>query len=359
MEVRFEDHASFQRAAALAALGGGVLAAVAPSFALAPAAVAGSAVALAVAPELAGPARRRRVAAAAACVLAVAGALLNPRAAWLLPICGAMLGVLFAVARRDSAQGSGAPPGWQFLLAAALGAGAAYFAGATLLPLASLLTALVPGWIANGVSGAAFGLWAAVAAAPLHVAVGGDPVEARFAGLRASLPPDVRGLAERAVSARRGAAGELPPGARGDLRGLIDALALAALDVADRAGSLSRAASLSLEEELQRRFAQLNESAAGAEDAAARGSYQRAAEALEGQLEHFRRVRRARERALARLHEDVANLERARFSLTLLHGADAAHGAAELDLLHDRLQHGALAFEAEEELAVAPARARA
>jgi hypothetical protein len=144
-----------------------------------------------------------------------------------------------------------------------------------------------------------------------------------------------------------------------DLRGLIDSLALAALDVAERTASLSRAATPSLEEELQRRFAQLQKSAADAEDQAARSSYQRAAEALEGQLEHFRRVRRARERALARLHEDVANLERVRFSLTLLRGADAVRGAVELDLLHDRLQHGALAFEAEEDLAVAPARARA
>jgi hypothetical protein len=359
MDVRFEDHAQFQRAAGLAAVGGGLLAAVAPQLALAPAAVAGSAIAVALAPGLTGPVRRRRVAAAVACVLAAGAALLNPRAAWLLPLCGAMLGVLFAIARRDSAQDLDAQPGWVIALAAALGAGAALLASVALAPLAGALAALVPGWMATGASGAAFGLWAGLAAAPLHVAVGAGPVEARLAALRAMLPAEVRGLVERAVSARRGAAEELPVSARGDLRGLIDALALAALQVAERVASLSRAAAPSLEEELQRRFAQLQESAAGAEDPSARSSYQRAAEALEGQLEHFRRVRRARERALARLHEDVANLERVRFSLTLLRGADAVRGAAELDLLHDRLQHGALAFEAEEDLAVAPARARA
>jgi hypothetical protein len=359
MDVRFEDHAQFQRAAGVSALGGGLLAAAAPLLALAPAAVAGTAVAVALAPGLAGPARRLRVAAALACVLLAAAALLNPRAAWLLPLCGAMLGVLFAIARRDSTQDCFAQPRWVIALVAALGAAATLLASVLLAPLSSALAALVPGWMAAGASGAAFGLWAALAAAPLHVAIGGDLVEARLAALRPSLPAEVRGLAERAVSARRGAADELPPRARGDLRGLIDALALAALDVAARAATLSRAAAPSLEEELQRRFAQLQESAASAEDPAARGSYQRAAGALEGQLEHFRRVRRARERALARLHEDVANLERARFSLTLLHGADPAHGAAELDLLHDRLQHGALAFEAEEALSVAPAAARA
>jgi len=360
MDVRFEGHAQFQRAAGLAAMGGGVLAAVAPQLALAPAAVAGSAIAVALAPGLTGPLRRRRMAAAVACLLAAGAAVLNPRATWLLPLCGAMLGVLFAIARRDSAEEGDARPGWVIALAAALGAGAALLASVALAPLANALAALVPGWMATGASGAAFGLWAGLAAAPLHVAVGADPVDARLAMLRASLPSEVRGLAERAVSARRGAAEELPVGARGlDLRGLIDSLALAALDVAERTAWLSRAATPSLEEELQRRFAQLQKSAADAEDQAARSSYQRAAEALEGQLEHFRRVRRARERALARLHEDVANLERVRFSLTLLRGADAAHGAVELDLLRDRLQHGALAFEAEEDLAVAPARARA
>ena len=359
MDVRFEDHAQFNRAAGLSALGGGALAAVAPHLLLAPAAVVGSALAIAFAPGLVAPARRRRLAAAAACALAAGASLLEPRASWLLPLCGAMLGVLFAIARRDSARESGAagPSGAVIALSAALGAGAVMLATLALSPLATALMAIVPGFLATGASGAAFGLWAGLAATPLHVTFGADPVEARLSALRPGLAPDLRALAERAAAARRGAADELPPGARGDLRGLIDSLALAALDVAERAASLTRAASPALEQELQHRSAVLLASAAKAEDPAARDSYQRAADALEGQLDHFRRVRRARERALARLHEDVANLERARFSLTLLRGPDCA---AELDLLTDRLQHGALAFEAfEEDVKVAPERVRA
>ena len=350
MDVRFEDHPQFQRAAALAALGGGALAAVAPHLALAPAAVVGSAVAVALAPGIVQEARNRRVAAAVACALAAGASLLEPKASWLLPLCGAMLGVLFAIARRDSARANGVkgPSGMTIALAAALGAGAVMLASLALSPLATALAALLPGWIATGASGAA-----GLAAVPLHVTVGGDAVEARLAALRASLGPDLRALAERAVAARRGAADELPAGARFELRGLLDSLALAALDVAERTASLTRAASPAVEENLTTRSAQLSKSAAETEDPAARQSYQRAADALEGQLDHFRRVRRARERALARLHEDVANLERARFSLTLLRGPDCA---AELDLLHERLQHGAIAFE---ELEVAPTRVRA
>ncbi|MCA1829130.1 MAG: hypothetical protein ABR567_05865 [Myxococcales bacterium] len=355
MDVRFEDHPQFQRAAGLAALGGGALAAVAPHLALAPAAVVGSAFAIALAPGVVREARNRRVAAAVACLLAAGASILQPKASWLLPLCGAMLGVLFAIARNDSAKSNGArsPSGFTIALAGALGAGAVILASLALSPLATALAALVPGWIATGISGAAFGLWAGLAAVPLHVTAGGDAVELRLAALRASLGSDVRALAERAAAARRGAADELSPGTRADLRSLIDQLALAALDVAERTASLTRASSPALEEDLTKRSAQLAKSAAETPDPAARQSYQRAAEALEGQLDHFRRVRLARERAMARLHEDVANLERARFSLTLLRGPDCA---AELDLLHERLQHGAIAFE---ELEVAPVRVRA
>ena len=344
MEVRFEDHPQFQRAAALAAVGGGALAAVSPQHWLAQAAIVGSALALACAP----PARRQRIAPALVCLLAAVGSLLVSHSACLL-LCGAMLSVLFALARRDSAKASGTaePSGVAIACSAALGAGAVLLAALALSPLATALAALLPGWLATGASGAAFGLWAGCAAAPLHIALGVDAVEARLVALRPLLTPEVRGLAERAAQARRGAAEELPKGTRGELRGLLDSLALAALDVAERTASLSRSAAPAVEEEIKTRSAQLIKSAQGAEDLSARSSYQRAAEALEGQLEHFGRVRRARERALARLHEDVANLERARFSLTLLRGADHVRGAQELDLLQDRLQHSALCFEAE------------
>ncbi|HMC34229.1 MAG TPA: hypothetical protein VKH65_07475, partial [Myxococcales bacterium] len=84
-------------------------------------------------------------------------------------------------------------------------------------------------------------------------------------------------------------------------------------------------------------------------------SYLRAADALSSQLEHLQRVRRVRERALARLHEEVANLERAGFALTLL---DAPGSAAELQLLHERLRHGATVLEETGELAAPAIRAR-
>jgi hypothetical protein len=170
-------------------------------------------------------------------------------------------------------------------------------------------------------------LWLGIASAPLHVLFGADQVEARLSALRISLSAELRPLAERAVSARRAALALLP---RGELRGVFDSLALAALQVAEQASELSRSASPALENDLQRRSATLTQSAAKTDDPAAQQSYQRAAEALQGQIDHLLRVRRAKDRAIARLHEEVENLERARFSLTLVQDPEAA---ASLDLL--------------------------
>src|SRR5205085_2464623 len=141
-----------------------------------------------------------------------------------------------------------------------------------------------------GGAGAALGLWFVLAAAPLHVTVGADAVEARLAALRPVLSAEIRSLAERAAAARRGAVCGLPAGARADLRGLIDSLAMAALDLAARAAELGRAAPASLETDLCARSEQLAKSAAATTDDAARQSYQRAAEALQGQLDHLGRV---------------------------------------------------------------------
>jgi hypothetical protein len=307
-------------------------------------AIAGSAAAVAVWPGD----RRRKAALAIACTLI---GVLAIRSAFPLWPSGALLGLLLVVARTDAAKESGslAPSMLARLAAIALCAATALIALPALVQQFSLV---LPRLAAAAACGGALGLWFALAAAPLHIAAGADPVEAKLSALRPSLNAELRALAERAAAARRGAASELPAGARADLRGLLDSLALAALGLAARAAELGRAAPSSLEADLKARTEQLAKNAAAAEDDPARQSYLRAADALEGQLEHLRRVRRARERSLARLHEEVANLERARFSLTLLHGADAERGTVELDLLHDRLQHSAVVCEQEMAVAV-------
>lgn len=307
MEARFDDHGGFQRTVLLCTAG----AAAAGVFGL----EAGAAAALLTLSAWPGAeVKRRRVLAGLGA--AIFGGWFFSGESWLLPMTGALLGLSFALGRRETDARS--PKPWAIAITVALTA-----ASTLLLPLAGAVTQLLPRFVA----GAAYGLWLGIASAPLHVLLGEDPLEARLSSLRVSLSAELRALAERAVSARR-AAFELLP--RGELRGVFDSLALAALQVAEQAAELSKSASPALENDLQRRSAALTQSAAKTDDEAARQSYQRAAEALQGQLDHLLRVRRAKDRAVARLHEEVENLERARFSLTLVQDPEAA---ADLDAL--------------------------
>jgi hypothetical protein len=311
MQVRFEDHAGFQRTVALCA-GGAALAAL---FAV-EAGAAGALLCLSIWPGR--EVRRRRLLAGAGA--GVFAAWFFSGEWWLLPVLGALLGLSFALGRCEAGDGP-LPRTAAVLASVALGAAAGWAA-----PLAAALAPLLP----KAVAGAAYGLWLGLAAAPLHLRLGEDPVEARLWALRVSLTPELRSLAERAAAARRGALDLLPAGARADLRRAFDSLALSAVLSAERAAELSSSASPGLEDDLQRRAAAFGASGAGTDDAAARKSYERAAEALQGQIEHLRRLRRARDRSIARLHEEVATLERARFSLTLI---DDPGSAAALDLL--------------------------
>jgi len=334
MDVRFEDHASFQRCAAWCAAGGAALGMTGSL----PFAAAGSALAL-----LAFRHGGRRIAAAcASAAVGVAWALLG--LPWAAAVSGAMLGLLLGVDRGDAAAENGTtPPSAGAIAAAALAGAVALVIASTLLPgLSTALASVVPHWTGGAAAGGMLGLWAALAAVPLHIRVGGDALELRLGVLRSSLGPDLRGLAERAAAARRGALAKLPGGIGAEIPASIDALAAAALELAARAAELSRAASPQAEEELKRRSAWLSQSAQAAGDAEARRCYENAGEALAAQLDHLRRVRAARERVLARLHENVANLERTRFSLTLLQGPELE---AEVASLQQCLRQGATAFE--------------
>ena len=345
MEVRFADHGSFQRAAGCFLAGGAALGMTGSL----PLAAAGSALAL----LLAGRARAPFVLCAVAGCAAFALPWFAAPPAWTAAGCGAILSLVLTRAGASAAKERAFPPASAVAIAAtALAVIGVAALGFTLLPqLTLVLRAALPGWMAGAVSGGALGVWTAVAALPLHLQSGADPVEDRLLALRLTLGPELRGLVERAVAARRGAASEIPEGACAELRGLIDSLTAATLDLAARAQGLSRAAAPETGDELQHRALQLKKAADEAADPAARQSYLRAADALSAQLEHFQRVHRARERTVARLHEEVANLERARFSLTLIKGPD---GAAGLALLHERLKAGATVFE-ETDAVAAPA----
>jgi hypothetical protein len=164
MDLRFEDHADYQRGAIWCAAGGAALA----TLGSLPLAVAGSAFALTLGCAT-GPWRPRIVAACACAAAAVAWAL-APRP-WSAPACGAVLGLLFAAARAEAARRSGALPPSRLAVALAIATAMAVLGlAAVVLPYLSFaLATFVPASMAAGVSGAVLGLWAALSAAPLHL----------------------------------------------------------------------------------------------------------------------------------------------------------------------------------------------
>ncbi len=362
MRITFEDHALFHRTALRAALGAGLFGFAAHLLWFAPGARA-AAPAIAAGALAALFAKRRP-----ALILVAAGFLLAAVAdqaaslrQQLLAAFGAVLalGVAEARAHRAREAGEPLPSPWLVALSCALAAAAGAFLPAGLATLGPALDADLPRWAAWPLVGALAGVWFASATVPLHLALVSDAVEERLAEVRGGMLGELRPLVDRVAAARREALAALAVqrsalsgAAVAALRAELDGLSLAALDLARRGAELSRAATPALDADLSRRAAELHAAAASASDALAEKSYRRAAETLDGQLEHLRVVRRGRDRLLARLHEEVAQLERARFSLLLLRNADAERSAAELEILSGRLRQSAQAVEGEAEVGV-------
>src|SRR4051812_23685131 len=185
MDVRFDDHPSFQRCAAWCVAGGAALGMTGSL----PFAAAGSALGLLVFRH-----KGRRIAAAcASAAIAVAWAFLG--LPWAAALAGAMFGLLLGVDRGDAAaeNGTAPPSAWAVAATAFAGALAVEMASAVLPGLSTALASVVPGWTAGAAAGGTLGLWAALGAVPLHIRVGGDAVEMRLGLLRYSLGPDLRG----------------------------------------------------------------------------------------------------------------------------------------------------------------------
>src|SRR5512138_1919493 len=167
MEIRFEDHAGFHRSIARAVCGAAVAGALAPAGWLVQAAVAGSALAVALWPGRARGGVSRRWPAAALTVVACVASALEPRQVALLSLCALPFTLVLAAAREGGEAGSGTARTW---LAVAAGAGAIAVAGMTLPAVAGSFAAYVPLAVASAAAAAAGALWFVLAGAPLYVA---------------------------------------------------------------------------------------------------------------------------------------------------------------------------------------------
>jgi hypothetical protein len=317
MELRFNDHASFHRAALGMVGTSAILGFALQSTSMAPAiaGVAGMVVGATVA-------YRRvlwRSALGAAGLLAVVFLMAGPVA---FIAAGLMTGLALSVGLR----------GTRALLTIALGAlvtVTAIWAGARIEFAQE--TARWPLWATSSVASAAAGMVGLLALLPRHLALSSDPVATALRRLPTGLDAEVRALCARSVGIWTSTRARLAADDHG--RELLRDGVLKTLEVAAR--SAGGDASPGAGDELTRRMAELDRRIEASTDAEVRAQYTAARAALDDQRRYRERIQQGRERLVARLHNHVAALEK--FQLAAL-GVDAMRSQTSTATLVEQLE---------------------
>lgn len=211
------------------------------------------------------------------------------------------------------------------VLAAILG-GAGLFVGHVLLtwnPLGGWL----PGPMTSALAGASAGLFFGLASAPKHLAPPADPVEQAFRSALAAKDGEIHGIVERAWTIYRALRAELQqrlddPTAR-TLTDRSREAVLRVLDIAGQCRQVDSDLAGTPVAQLDERIAELGRKIDAARDPSAQATYRDAMTSLQAQKEAVDRISLGRERIVARLHANVAILEKLRFSLIHLRNAHA------------------------------------
>lgn len=218
------------------------------------------------------------------------------------------------------------------LVAAILGAAGA-FVGRVILGQ-ELLEGLVPAPVGAALAGAASGLFLGLAAAPKHIARPRDPMEIAFGTAIAGSKDELKAILQRALAIHQAVRSDLE--ARGDdavvakLGARVRDSSMRILQIAEQCRRIESELGLVRVDELQERIAELEAKAESAKDARARATYQSAVETLRSQERSFAEAHAGSERVVARLHANVALLEKVRFSLIQLRNADAERWGTEV-----------------------------
>ena len=226
-------------------------------------------------------------------------------------------------------------------LVASVLAAAGLFVGQVLLGW-DLLSSWLPGPLAAGAAGAATGLFFGLASAPKHLAPPLDPVEQAFRS--ASIPKDVEihNILERALKSYLSLQSELAqredePAVRA-LGSRSRQAVLRVLEIAEQCRQVDLDLASTSMFQLDDRIADLDRKMASARDAAAQQTYREAMQSLTAQKEAIDRISRGRERIVARLHANVAILEKLCLSLIHLRNAQAERIGGESSPLVEALE---------------------
>jgi hypothetical protein len=307
MELRFDDHASFHRAAA-GMVGGSALHGLGlhPIMHLAP--LVGGIFGIAAGAAYAyGKPVWRIGAAAAATVPIVAFAPTWP----LLALGAAALGFGLAIGAVDGSR------------KALKGACLAMFGG-TIVLLGILVASKIfsaaathswSSWTRDVAAASAMGITGVLAMFPRHLRASIDPIRAAHKKLPTNLDPEVRGLCDRSLAIWTKSTDKNP---------LLRDGVLKTLEVAAKSSRVDSTATT--DQDLDARAADLDARIAAATDDEVKTQYTSARAALEDQRKYRDRIRASRERMVARLHNHVAALEKFQLAAS---GLEASRVASE------------------------------
>lgn len=205
-----------------------------------------------------------------------------------------------------------------------------------------LLNGVLPPPLAAAAAGAAAGLFFGLASAPRHIARPTDPVEAKYLEALQIKDGELYEVLSRALSIHQSVKTDLQQ--KKDEKTVqklgerVGELAMRILTIAEQCRRIESDLSAAPAFELEERIAQLRRKADAATDAAARETYISAVESLDGQRRALDAISRGRERVIARLHANVALLEKVRFSLLHMRSADAERIGGEASPLTEALE---------------------
>jgi hypothetical protein len=268
--------------------------------------------------------------------------------AWTAGLSAAAAGALLVRAhlneRGEEGQvGERRPTLVNYLLGAGLCAGLTLGGVEVARILAARLTELAtPVLLGAGLAGAVVGLFVGLSSVAAHLALASDPVEARCEELLPQLSGDFHTLAERALTVYRQCGqslAQLPrEPAREELARTLSKMTRDAVELASEWAGVESQLEERAQTELQTEREELLRAAKASTDAVARRQLESAAASLGEEIERLGELKQRRERILARLRAQVAQLDRARVALLSLRSGHAQMKAAELTALTRRFR---------------------
>jgi hypothetical protein len=191
------------------------------------------------------------------------------------------------------------------------------------------------------------GFFLAVGDLGTRLTVSRDPVSAAYAETQPVLSGELHTLADQALKTRADITQAIAA-TRSELDGQtriprelitnVDEVLLRTLALARRCADLESEMGRTPPSELCERLERLDQKIAGTDDTVAREQYQMAKSALAAQLAYRQQIERGRERVVARLHTDLAELEKVRLAIVRARSMDAGAAAEALAPLVEHLK---------------------